>query len=612
MSKKSRPAGQRLRSALASALLPPEDLSYSDWAEQNFRLPAESSAEVGEFTPWKFQRGILDAFGDPLLTRVSVIKSARTGFTKSFVAAIGAIAVNDPCPIILLVPTDDDARGYAVDEIDPCFRDSPALRDIMKVGRFDGRNTLTHRSMSGGGSLKIIAARAPRNLRRHTAKVLVCDEVDGMEITKEGDPIKLGEMRTLSYADRKIIMGSTPKDEATSIIQKRYNESDQRIFEIPCIHCKEPFELLWEHIRWDKGKPETASAWCPRCHCEIEEKYKAEMVEAGEWRATCPEVKGHAGFRLNALISLFANASWAELVKEYEQAEKNGAESMQVFFNTTLGKVWSTSIDIVTEDQLMARREPFGLAMLDDKSGWREEIHEDVAYITAGIDVQVDRLEVTFLGHSPTHRFVLGHHVVWGGTNLGTTWEELRSVLKTVWKHPRGGTIGVEAAGIDSGDGNRTQQVYDFCETTQAERIFAVKGDEGPRKVLEVSKKKRRNRLAPLYIVGVDQVKTDIITMLPKGSEVPQAIRLSNSLTESYITQLNAERRVLKYKPGTGRPYIGFDRVNKRKAEALDSLVYAIAIRQVCRFDFDKRYEELKGQPVQRKSLKDIVSRLHG
>jgi phage terminase large subunit GpA-like protein len=270
MSKSNKPADQRLRSSLASALTPPKELSYSKWAEENFRLPAESSAETGEFTPWKFQRGILDAMGDPLLSRVSIIKSARTGFTKSFVAAIGAFAVNDPCPIILVVPTDDDARGYAVDEIDPCFRESPALRDVMKIGRFDGRNTLTHRTMVGGGSLKIIAARAPRNLRRHTARVIIFDEVDGMEVTKEGDPIKLGEKRTVTYADRKIIMGSTPKDAATSIIQKRYNESDQRIFEIPCVHCHEPFELLWEHMHWTKGQPETVRAHCPHCGSEIE------------------------------------------------------------------------------------------------------------------------------------------------------------------------------------------------------------------------------------------------------------------------------------------------------------------------------------------------------
>lgn len=532
--------------------------------------------------------------------------------TKSLIAAIGATAVNDPCPIGLLMPTDDDTRGIAVDEIDPAFTESPALRGVMKVGRFDGRNTLTQRMLLGGGSLKILSAMAPRNLRRHTLKVLYCDEVDGMKVTKEGDPIKLAEKRTLSFADRKIVMGSTPVDEATSIIIKRYEESDMRIFEIPCIHCDVPFELLWEHLDWEEGTPETVQAYCPSCGTGIEERFKPQMVEAGEWRPTKPEVKGHAGFRLNALISLFANASWVKLVEEYELAKKNGQSDMQVFFNTVLGKVWSSAIESVSESQLMARREEFGIAWLAEESRWREEVPAEVAYITAGVDVQVDRLEITLLGHSADHRWILGHHVIWGGTNLRTTWEELRAALSTVWKHPFGGTIGIEAAAVDAGDGNRTQQVYDFCETTQAQKIFATKGDDGPRKILEVSKKRRRNRTAPLYIVGVDQVKTDILTMLPKEKGEQQAFRLSNSLTEEYILQLNSERRILKYKTTDGRPVIVFERIGKRKAEALDSLVYAIAIKQVCRFDFEKRYEELKGRPEQKKSLRDHVSRLHG
>jgi phage terminase large subunit GpA-like protein len=297
-------------------------------------------------------------------------------------------------------------------------------------------------------------------------------------------------------------------------------------------------------------------------------------------------------------------------LEEYELAKKNGQSDMQVFHNTVLGKVWSSAIEVVTESQLMARREEFGVCWLQEESCWREEIPAEVAYITAGVDVQVDRFEITFLGHSADHRWILGHHVIWGGTNLKSTWEELRSVLLTVWKHPLGGTIGVEATAVDSGDGGRTQHVYDFCETTQAQKIFAIKGDDGPRRILEVSKKRRKNRTAPLYIVGSDTVKTDIVTMLPKGSAEQQAFRLSNSLTEEYILQLNAERRVLKYKDG--RPVIVFDRVGKRKAEALDSLVYAIAIKQVCRFDFEKRYTELKGRQERKKTLRDHVSSLHG
>ncbi|WP_378952097.1 phage terminase large subunit family protein [Mesorhizobium sp. ANAO-SY3R2] len=600
----------RLFGSVAKALRPPPVLSYSEWATQHFRLSATSSAAPGRFRPWKFQRGILDAMGDPLIERVSVIKSARTGYTVSLVATVGAFAVNDPCPIILLMPTDDDARGIAVDEIDPAFRETPSLREVMQIGRFDGRNTLTQRMLRGGGSLKILSAMAPRNLRRHTAKVLLCDEVDGMRITPEGDPLKLAEMRTTSFADRKIVAGSTPTDDATSIIIKRYEESDKRVFEIPCIHCDTPFELLWEHLDWKPGQPETVVCMCPHCGTEIEERYKPQMVEAGEWRATAPHVKGHAGFRLNALISQFANAAWPKLVEEYEKAQKAGASAMQVFYNTVLGKVWSTSIDYVSENQLLARCEDFGLEWDHAKSKWREDVPEEVAYITAGVDVQPDRLEVTLVGWSRDHRWILGHQIIRGSALLQTTWDELDALLSTTWRHPLGGTIGVEAACVDSGDGNMTQRVYDYCEKVQGRRIVAIKGDDGPRPVLQASRTKRRNRTATLYIVGVDQVKTDILVSLSLEKTEQQAFRFSNVLTEDYFVQLTAERRELKYK--AGRPEIVFTRLGNRRAEALDCAVYGIAAKQLCRFDFDRRYADLKGKPIQRPSLKDSVKRLHG
>jgi phage terminase large subunit GpA-like protein len=596
---------------VGAALRPPQKVSYSEWASngQNFRLSGVASAATGRFRPWKFQRGILDAIGDPTIPRVSVIKSTRTGYTKSLIASIGAIADNDPGPIILLMPTDDDARGIMVDEVDPAFKESPKLRGLMRQGRFDGRNTLTQRSFLGGGSLKAIAAAAPRNLRRHTARYLFCDEVDGMKITKEGDPLKIAEKRTDSFPDRKIVMGSTPIDDAASIIIKRYNESDQRIFEIECPHCLDRWELLWEHIHFTPGDPDSAVAICQRCGCEVEEKYKPQMVENGEWRITRPEIKGHAGFRLNALISLFSNVSWRNLVEEWEKAKKNGPADEQVFTNTVLGQVWSSAIGYVTENVLMSRAENFGIQWDMEHSIWREDIPSDVAYITAGADVQADRIEVAFLGHSERNRFILGHHVVWGSPKLKSTWEQLYADLTTHWRHPLGGTISVSAACIDSGEGTMTQHVYDFCEGTQGEKIVAIKGDDGPRPALKASAgKKRRNRTATLYIVGVDGIKTDILTSL--GSEItePAAFRFSNTLQEEFYLQLNAERRVTNYKDG--KPIIVFERIGKRRAEALDAVVYAIAAKYLLKIDYAARYRELTGA-AKKNSLADAVARLH-
>lgn len=610
---------QSLLSSVARSLRPPPALSYSEWAAQNVRLPAGQSAVTGRWRPWKFQRIMLDLIGDPLIERVTIPKAARLGYTRSLVAAIAADAANDPCPIILLSPADDDARGMMTDEVDPTFEDSPTLRGLMRTGRFDGKNTLTQRALVGGGSLKSLAARSPRNLRRHTARKVYCDEVDGYEITVEGDPIELVEKRTQSYADRKIVIGSTPTLMETSIVWKRWLASDQGVFEIQCPQCEDFFELEWQHINWPKGQPEEAHAVCPHCGGVIEERYKAVAVENGRRRVLRPEVKGHAGLRLSALTSLQPKATWAILAAEYEEARRKGPSAMQVFYNTVLGRPWSSALEHIDQNVLMARREPFGLAFDPAASAWRAEIPPEVLYITAGVDVQIDRLEVTLLGWSRTQRFILGHEVVTGSTTLETTWNDLDALLSTRWRHPLGNEIGIEAVAIDSGDGNRTQFVYDFCQPRQARRIMAIKGRPGAHAVIEASKNRRHRRKGVnLHLIAVDQVKTDILTSLSiepiaaNGEAAPGAIRFANVLEAEWFEQLTSERRVVEYR--AGKVSVQFKRFENRSAEALDATVYAIAIRNICRFDFDRREVELTRTADTKKagSFKSALQRLQG
>src|SRR4029077_10644261 len=127
---------------------------------------------------------------------------------------------------------------------------TPTMGSALSADTEEGeRNTLLSRRFAGG-SLKVVAARAPRNLRRHTVRILLIDEADAMEVTAEGDPVALAEKRTLSFANRKIIVGSTPLFEDTSHVLRAYSESDRRVFECPCPACSNFTEILWQHVEW--------------------------------------------------------------------------------------------------------------------------------------------------------------------------------------------------------------------------------------------------------------------------------------------------------------------------------------------------------------------------
>jgi phage terminase large subunit GpA-like protein len=566
------------------ALKPAAKLTLSEWAEANFVLASGSSARPGRFRLWSFQKEILDVIGDQVTERVIVQKSTRVGLTKSLVAAIAATAATDPCACILLLPTDDDCRGIATDEIEPAFEQSPTLHGLLGVGREGGRNTLTLKQLAGGGSLKILAARAPRNLRRHDAKKLFVDEADGMEVTSEGDPISLAIKRTLAHPDRKIVIGSTPTDEASSVIHRLYQESDQRVFEVPCVHCGAYFEVEWEHLVWPADDPTDVSCACPHCAELIDETNKTAMVAAGRWRATQPHVIGCAGFRISALISPLANARWPRLVDEFLRAKRAGPAEMQVFVNTVLGRVWRHSIDIVEPEGLQARTEPFGLQK-------RTDFPREVLAITCGVDTQPDRYEAVLWGWSETQGFALAHHVIWGSPNDTTTQAELDELLRSQWHHPNGWTIGIEGTAIDSAGAN-TQSVYNFVEPRFYRRVYAIIGRGGPRRIWEFSKRKEhRTRLA---VVGIDQIKTDLFQRLPlpafndQKQPTPGAVRFSRDLSEEFFDQLVGERRVVRYV--RNRAVVEFrPRKAGQRVEVLDSTVYAWAVRHTLRVNFEER-----------------------
>ena len=307
------------------------------------------------------------------------------------------------------------------------------------------------------------------------------------------------------------------------------------------------------------------------------------MVERGQWRATRPEVTGHAGFRLNALVSLLANASWKKLATEFLTAKEDPAE-LQTFVNTILAQGWAEASEEVDENALAARAEPFGL----------DSIPKEVIAITGGADLQDDRIEIAVCGWTRSADcLVLAHFVIWGSPDDDTLWAEVDELLKTKWNHPHGGRIGVDALAIDSGDGEWTARVYDFCFPRANRRVMAVKGMYGSRPEIEVSKGKvgahgaHRGRL---WIAGVDVIKTTLFDRLQRG----QRIRFSNTLAPIFYEQLASERRVVRYR--RGQQVRRFERVSGRaKAEALDAVVYAFAARKAITTPLDRLEIRLRG-----------------
>lgn len=570
--------GVALAVARRQTLRPPPRLTVSEWADRYAFLSPETSAEAGKFRAFGYQNGIMDAVTDPAVRQVTVMKSARVGYTKVLDHVVGYFIHQDPSPILIVQPRVEDAEDYSRTEIAPMLRDTPVLAEIAgDLKAKDANQRILKRVFRNGSSISFVGANSPGGFRRITARIIAFDEVDGYPADgagMEGDQIALGTKRSESFWNRKIILGSTPTIKGLSRIEKAWAESDQRRFHVACPHCGHEQVLKWQNLHWSKdvddaGKttrhhPETAHFVCEAKGCVIEEHDKPEMVDSGRWIAEAPS-NGHAGFHIWAAYSLFPNAAWRHLVEEFLRVHKDPA-LLQTFVNLVLGETWEEPAEKVAPHKLNTRAEPYG--PLDLPNG--------VLALTAGVDVQDNRLEVQIIGWGAGEEsWPVVYDVLHGDPAQQTVWSSLDDLLKEEFRAEDGRVLRVRGACIDTG-GHHAERVYAFCRTRQMRRVYAVKGMAGARPVWpkRASRSKTNNIV---FSVGVDTAKDAIYGRLRIAGPGPGYVHFpaDDAFDDQYFAQLTAERVVTRYRQG--RPYRVWEVTKGVRNEALDTFVYALA-----------------------------------
>jgi len=98
---------------------PKRKQSLPAWIEANIILPEGTTARPGAMRLFAYQRGIADAIDDPKVERVSVLKSARVGYT----------ALSAGARRISWCGSRRDSRFLWSQISSRCFSTAPALRE---------------------------------------------------------------------------------------------------------------------------------------------------------------------------------------------------------------------------------------------------------------------------------------------------------------------------------------------------------------------------------------------------------------------------------------------------------------------------------------------------
>jgi len=489
---------------------------------------------------------------------------------------IGYHIHHDPAPILLVQPTLEMAEAFSKDRLAPMIRDTPALHGKVKDARArDSGNTLLHKVFPGG-HITMAGANSAASLASRPIRVVLCDEVDRYPFSAgtEGDPVKLAQKRSTTFYNRKTVLVSTPTIEGASRIDQAYQESDQRLYHVPCPLCEVPQPLIFEQIKWEKdekGAPANVRYACAHCHGEFDDSKKDWMLLNGKWIAQAP-FKGIAGFHLSELYSPWRK--WEDTVAEFLEAKKSN-ETLKVWVNTALGETWKEKGDAPEWKRLYERREQYP----------KNRLPTQVLFVTAGVDVQSNRLEVEIVGWGRDKQsWSIDYRTISGDTATPEPWKELDNLLMEEWPHERGTSLPIRMMAVDSGF--NTQHVYNWARRHPVTRVMAVKGVDrasvllGQPSAVDVSIKGVRIRRGfQVWTVCVGMAKSELYSWLrlekPIGDEPypPGYCHLPEYATE-YFEQLTAETQV-------ARVFKGFKRYEwvktRERNEALDVRIYSRA-----------------------------------
>ncbi|SDL36882.1 phage terminase large subunit family protein [Paracoccus chinensis] len=584
---------------LASAMVPPPPPDITRWCEENIvfdeRSPIPGPFRIERFP---FLREIHEVLSPEHPAReVTVRGSAQWGKTVSLLnPTVAAWHEYGPLDSLVVHPTTSSATEWVRNKWMPMRRQAASLRDIFGEGRGEQTDTLFNQeTIRRDGSLKVVSAGSPDDLAGTTRRLVIMDDAAKFEMTPKGDPEQLAASRASGFEDAKIVRISTPQIVGTCRITRAFARSDQRFYHVPCPHCGNMAPLTWENFRRniEPERLHAAHFTCEACGCLITHSHKAAMVAAGKWVPSNPR-GDHPGFHL--WRAYVPQRDWASIAVEYaqvmgwtgltvQQATEEAIRSQveqateQTFWNDVLGLPFE-----------MASKGPDWEALRDRVENAepgqflsRGVVPACGVLLTAGVDCQLDRIEVSVVAFGRDYRrWVVDHIVIPHHISDDDGRQALDALLKATWRTSLGLRLPLDMMAVD--EGSYTEDVRSWAKRHPWTRVILIKGSSsanGP--ILRPQSERKTNgqqirRQKRSWMLNVSQIKADFYGWLLKDDPAERGyVAFAIGLGDEYYRQITAEVRVLK-RASSGVMVSRWELVEpSRRNECLDTMNYAEA-----------------------------------
>jgi len=567
----------RLLENLKKGFEPDPFITVNEWADRYRVLPSESSSEPGIYRTQRMP--YLEEIAYHLSPQsptpeITVIKGTQLGFTELGNNMLFCYAHLYPCPMLQILPTESAVRTHSSSKLWASIKVSPILRDLFRPRKSKDGSSLTSLVFQGG-NIALGWSNSASTFASMSRRVVINDDVDRWALEIEGgDPLDLAKNRAEAFPNnKKIYNNSSPAVKNTSKILPKYVSSSQALYTMKCPHCKEDvvFEKDGFKFTYDEDYKLTSDVVfvCPANGCIIEEYQKYEMMKkenGARYIHKYPE-REHKGYRVPSYYSPFAK--WNEIFQGFldarkEQKQKRVSLKMASWTNTKDANVWVEEIEKINHHELLTRLEDYNA-----------DVPLQAYILTAGVDVQNDRLEVEIVGWGKYgENWSIKKLILDGDPKFPKVWEKLDKVLQSSYMHESGQELKIMGMGIDSG-GARTDYVYNYCKTKVEQNVFCLKGDNSVgTPILKSQMGKAKDTSIRLYLIGVNSAKDVIFGQLSIKEVGAGYMHFPNKdeYDENHFKQLTSEAK----NSVSGR----WEKFRTRN-EALDIRVYALATLRI-------------------------------
>lgn len=487
----------------------------SDYIESVRYIDKAMSPFPGKFSYEKFPyfREIVNRLSPEDQTRyIFVMKGNQCGYTTGVLEpGMMYFIGSDPEEQALFLPDDVMVKQYSETKLENCI-DNCNLRDrITSTAKKakGSRNTgdTTFHKQYPGGNLRLFGSKSGTRFRNFSFKVIFADEADAalMSIKGEGDIFTLMKARQDAFGNHtKLVIGSTPKNEGSSLIQSLFEAGTQKYYYVPCKFCGTMQRLEWAvWDKFDKSKQiggivwendenfiprlETVGYKCPFCGGIMKNYDKAEIIRKGEWRKSAehPQRPYAESYHITALYNPPGMFSWENYVSEWAEAWdiKNNRvkdiEKYRVFRNLKQGLPFREQHETVRYERAIRYRH-LGFARSHIQNMMAErDTGSPILILVASVDVQKNGLYLDIVGYTERGcNYTIDFKWIEGDVEqFGGPWDKLADIISYgVFADEYGKKkYRIMITLVDSG--HYTGWVYAFAQRFSA-GVYACKGQD--------------------------------------------------------------------------------------------------------------------------------------